>query len=388
MHDRPLNPATPHHGLLCFVGVLAAVPLGCGGDGEVPPTAIDSSGGTTDGSLDTTGSSASTATTTVDSATTLDIDTSGSGSSDDGDAGTSASTGEVADGATFLVVGHDEAFGNSRVAEVTVGAAGVSGTVLADLPGEARTIARGTSGWIVVGATASGGPMILHSDDGTTWEDVSPATEFGFFDVVFGNEVFVAAGPSSVASIDGGQHWTNHDFLARAVAWGSCCIDGARFVSVQTSGPDTYVWYSTDGVDWDGSTLYEENLGAIGFGDGRFLAAGIGGSTQISANGGIDWTPGGNVGSGNPTDIAYGAGRFVVVGYGPILAHSTDGLEWTPVPVVEERLRAVAFDETSGIFAIAGEQDTIIASADGVAYVEHTTDLGIGRLSGIASVAN
>lgn len=377
MHDRHVS----------FLGALALALFACGDEGE-PLENADTTSTTTSGDpVDTTETSTTISGTSSDPATTVEPETSATGSSDDGDPTTDTTTGEPGEGATFLVVGHDENYTNSKVAEIVVRNSGVTGVVLADLPGEARQIARGTDGWIVVGATQSGGPLILHSTDGTTWTEVAVATEFGFFDVAFGDDVFAAAGPSSVASIDGGFTWTNHDFLARAIAWGD--HDGGRFVTVQTSGPDTYVWSSSDGETWSGATLYEENLGAIGYGDGRFVAAGIGGSTQISTNGGVDWTPGGSVGSGNPTDIAYGAGRFVAVGYGPIVAHSADGLAWTPVDgIVEERLLAIAFDTAIGMFAIVGDHDTIVASTDGTAFVEHTADLGIGWISGIASAAN
>ena len=100
-----------------------------------------------------------------------------------------------------------------------------------------------------------------------------------------------------------------------------------------------YDAYSTDGTSWKFKTvpLLELPGGAawtaITYGDGRFAAVGVNGSTEYSTNG-LNWTvnaPLTGVGvSLNFEDVTYGDGEFVAVGPSySVGAVSNNGETWT-----------------------------------------------------------
>ena len=105
----------------------------------------------------------------------------------------------------------------------------------------------------------------------------------------------------------------------------------------------------------------------VAFGAGRYVAVGFAGAISTSTDA-ITWTLLGQFGSAF-NDVVFANGRFVAVGFSGNISTSTDGLNWTrrnltSTPVVN--LTAVLHDGTQ--FVAAGTRSAIFTSADGVTW--------------------
>jgi len=132
---------------------------------------------------------------------------------------------------------------------------------------------------------------------------------------------------------------------------------------------------STDGgVTW-GSYIgnpFTTYIDSIAYGNGVFVALGNNGQIARSTDGGVTWgslitNP---LGSGYMGGVAYGNGVFVVVGYGGKIARSTDGgITWGSLitnPFGTASIQAIAYG--NGIF---------VAVCNGGAYIARSTDGGV-----------
>jgi hypothetical protein len=139
--------------------------------------------------------------------------------------------------------------------------------------------------------------------------------------------------------------WTaaeNHpfgDFAITGIAYGA-----GKFVAVGSEG---VIAYSTDGVSWTEASPGVVNFhptvifNGIFYGGGKFIAFGVE-SRQgflVTSTDGVSWSDV-YIPKNDPramrslfneskiTGIAYGAGKFVAVGYNGIIMHSPDGASW------------------------------------------------------------
>ena len=188
------------------------------------------------------------------------------------------------------------------------------------------------------------GPLLRHSADGTTWDDVAPSDGISL----------VAADCLSavcVISTSDGHVLTSHDAgtwtRAAAPDGGSIVAiahDSTRFVAL-TQGGSAYV--SSDGVTWGGAHVVQPyGLTTLVYGGGQFLAAGTGTSVYASKDG-VAWTAtASGIQSTNPSpsieNLSYGNGRFLMIDSMGDLFWSVDGLSWTAGPTLTP-LRAVAY---------------------------------------------
>ena len=119
---------------------------------------------------------------------------------------------------------------------------------------------------------------------------------------------------------------------------------------------------------------------SVAYGAGRFVAVGYNGSIGYSSDG-INWrlspdtrlsSP--NGGSLRLTDIAYGNGKFVVVGDNGYLAYSSDGINWsTPERVKTSFVVAGGLAFGNGRFVVGDIYGKISYSDDGMTWTEATT---------------
>ena len=223
-------------------------------------------------------------------------------------------------------------------------------------------VAYGTDGtgaglWVAVGA----GSLITKSPDGTNW--IPAATVSGVsgkggitgygWGVAYGKDgtgagLWVAVGEGGIiAKSTDGTNWTpaassgGITSQGRGVAYGKDNLGNGLWVAV---GDGEIIAKSTNGNVWtpaatsaDGSkggiTGYGFGVayGKDGAGAGLWVAVGNGGLIAKSTDGNI-WTPAGNVGgiTSQGRAVAYGNGLWVVVGGGKSIAKSTDGNIWTP----------------------------------------------------------
>jgi hypothetical protein len=90
-----------------------------------------------------------------------------------------------------------------------------------------------------------------------------------------------------------------------------------------------------DGVNWTAvsdSTFGSNTINSVSWGNGVFVAAGVGGKIAYSADG-ISWTAvsDSTFGASAVKCVAWGDGKFMAGGEGGKMAYSADGISWTAV---------------------------------------------------------
>jgi hypothetical protein len=222
----------------------------------------------------------------------------------------------------------------------------------------------------------------LRSTDGVNWEIAADWTENGGDDrnnlisVAFGNGTFVAVGggvtdktgPGGriLTSVDG-KEWKEHPgrkFRVSPVLFGN-----GRFTA---GGPDYRLLHSTDGATWEtGAKIAEPaathfRMGA--FGNGLFVFAGNGRKSEKE----IHWVVASKDGTALESEridlppvraLAFGNGRFVVVGPNGLRMSSADGAKWEH-EVREEKGTLDSVVWTGKEFLAAGDGKGF-SSADG-----------------------
>jgi hypothetical protein len=246
---------------------------------------------------------------------------------------------------------------------------------------------------------------VISSADGRHWRIDQSAMPCALLGVARGGGRFVAVGGSGRVQVSrDGRYWQPLGRPARQDLYGIAHGPGG-FVAV---GADATVLTSADGVHWAARSVPARlNLHAVGWAGSQYLAGGDRGELLSSADGSrwarvrfpgfhsvrsfaTDGTSVIAVGAGTiarrglpkgrwqlestgfgrfQTGVAYGAGRFVLVGHNGELLVSTDhGRSWMPTPSgVTENLNAVVW--TGKHFLAVGEGVTIVSS-DGRSWRE------------------
>jgi hypothetical protein len=207
------------------------------------------------------------------------------------------------------------------------------------------------------------------------WDPRRPGGATGLF-ACAGAFRAVAASPQAQAAIsaDGRLFTSNSRGAWRQAApelrtfFRDVTYAGGQFVAVGGSYMDLpgVIVTSTDGNQWQirrgGSKAI---LRAVAYGSGRYVVVGDDGVILTSPNG-IDWQTRRQVFDGTLASVAYGAGRFVAVGDGGVALVSVDGRCWTRHPTgVGEHLSRISFQDGRFI-ACAGQ--LVRESSDGVVW--------------------
>jgi hypothetical protein len=167
------------------------------------------------------------------------------------------------------------------------------------------TPAYGNGTYVILGDTASGGPL-LYSTDAITWTAKTMPDTF-YDDVIFGNGIFVA---------------TNSNTLR-----------GAR---------------SIDGITWSGFT-FPIGPNYLAYGNGTYVGVDSGSTSACSSLDTITWTIRTLPASRSWQKPTFGSGKFVTLAYGSTArATSTDGITWTlGTMAVEANYSSVSYPQNS-----------------------------------------
>lgn len=228
------------------------------------------------------------------------------------------------------------------------------------LPCSLASVARGDGTLVAVG----GSGKVLRSQDGRRWQPAKRPTRADLFGIAHGRPGFVAVGSAGtlLTSRDGrdwrrrsvptalnlrGVAWTGSEFLVgadRGVVLSS--RTGARWRRVRSSAFHSVRAFATDG------------RAVVAVGAGTIMRRPAPGGAWQFQQAGLQRFQ---------TGVAYGGGRFVVVGHNGEALFSTDrGRTWTAgVSGVEVNLDTVTW--TGRRFLASGEGVTIV-SADGRAW--------------------
>jgi hypothetical protein len=248
-------------------------------------------------------------------------------------------------------------------------------TLVHSNPAPTLGITFGGNGFV---ATSENGSILL-SHDANTWVNPLPATVtpwYGWRDVAYTGNQFVALGLDSVSFSSDGAAWTSpitvtnldeHTYLYSIAYGNGLYVAGSEYRTV---------WVSSDGITWTNPAPelsvrpYSALVNDIIYANGLFVAAaGYEGSILTSSNG-INWRVI-NLAT-NEDDyiywqgVAYGNGTYVAVAPGRAAA-SPDTVTWQTIGLGwEAYFRSVAFG--NGKFVASG-QDGFWLSGDGLDWV-------------------
>lgn len=230
----------------------------------------------------------------------------------------------------------------------------------------------GNGTFVAVGA----GNTILTSETGTTWTSRTQfdPTKSGYNSVAFGNNTFVAVGFGNVyTSQDTGVTWNTQSLLDPSLNLFRR-VQFANNLFVATTDTST-IFTSPDGVTWTAESLPTTDIGAIGYGQGKFVAISSGGVyTSVDA---ITWTLAGFIADAID-GLAYGNGTFVAVGNNSglqgVIYSSSDAKTWTKNnDIFSVSLNQVAF--FNGQFIAIGAIGLIATSLDGQTWTNNTSNM-------------
>lgn len=206
-----------------------------------------------------------------------------------------------------------------------------------------------------------------------------------WYDIAYGNGRYVAVGYGNyygsgfiTISTDEGNTWSGPRQINKSIE--SIAFGNGKFITLSLS--DDILLESQDGQYWDEfPKVGNVSWNKIRFANGKFFLLGHDGWISHSRDG-IFWTEPKQVGASEGAlwnDIEYGAGRYVVVGYGAInkrniAASSTDdGDTWSSIIDMHN-------DYDYGLMSIAyGNGRFVILDADGFAFT--STDGGASWVS-------
>lgn len=209
---------------------------------------------------------------------------------------------------------------------------------------------------------------IASSDNGTNWTMFGSSTVSGNLRAAaFGSGQWIAAGDSGLAASPDGITWqmltTGGGYTEGSIAYGN-----GRFVAGKPNGT---IGVSTDtGATWTDSNVVSVR-GQVVFAQDRFVAA----SGLVSSSDGVTWTPAipAPGGTGSWTGVNQIDGIFYAIGTTDpmqekdgVIARSLDGVSWTIVATMPERLASVG--GKGGLLVASGYGGEVWTSNDGVTW--------------------
>ncbi|MBI5689039.1 MAG: PKD domain-containing protein [Verrucomicrobia bacterium] len=265
-----------------------------------------------------------------------------------------------------------------------------NGAKVSELSGTAGALAwtptaLGSYSLVVRGVTATGESVVSAAVPAVagfsrwTWRNPLPVGNDLRGAVRVGGKWWIVGGSGAFLTLDGAGSVTTLDFPTTqnltAIAYGN-----GRFVAAgpyYDAGAREEIgslWTSTDGYAWTPllTTVFDSfTLNFVAFSGDQWLAGSTGGLLLTSTDG-INWA---RQLSGVTTSIkaaAYGGGTWVVVGAGGRALTSRDGVAWTSHATgVTTDLNGIAFRE--GMFTAVGAAGVILVSGDGITWARQNS---------------
>lgn len=239
----------------------------------------------------------------------------------------------------------------------------------------------GAGQYVAVGETG----VIMTSVDTRNWTAVSIPVGATLRGIAYGANRFVAVGDSGtiISSVDG-WNWQYEEVPSfvhlNSIAWGN-----DLFVAVGIAGG---ILTSPDGHDWTVQSIGGDDLRAVAFGDGRFVAVGgfLGAGSSlnnppprpllITSSDGSSWISERPASARALTGVAFGNGRWVAVNQSGIVNVSFNGESWLPSDVGIGLPGFYQLGFGSGSFVLVGGTPTVSlgqvwTSPDGFDWQSH-----------------
>lgn len=272
----------------------------------------------------------------------------------------------IHDGQRFVAVGD--------TGTISVSTDGTSWTDAASaISSHLNGIAFGSGKYVAVG---NDGALVL-SYDGLHWEGVVSPTSRSLQGVTFGNSLFVAVGDKGalVTSTDG-RNW-NRPSIPVSLDFTAVAFVGGQFIALCSTSSGLLT--STDGLTWTIRNLPYSSyatLSGIAYGNGRYVIVGQGSNSWFSLDG-TTWSLSSGLVPCN--SVIFANNQFVAAGTNGAVYTSPTGEAWTS-STTNLPIRSVAFG--SGRFLAVGMTGAILSSSDGIAWNNLSTSYS--GLRGIA----
>lgn len=252
----------------------------------------------------------------------------------------------------------------------------------AGTPPTLRGVVFGGDQFVAVGSDGT----ILTSPDGAAWQEQTVGLGLMLNSVACAGNLYVAVGNSgTIFNSADGRSWRSSSLGGSRVNLRSVASGNGLFTTVggRDDSAASVILTSRDGVDWTTTGAIGASLYGVAHGQERFVA--VGGNfpgpqqrfdtraTSVSTDG-FSWTE--TVALGAPlSTLAFGNGLFVALdfdfGSNRILT-STDGDKWTYQSSRNTSLLSnLAFG--AGTFVVVGPNGTILSSINGTNWVQRNT---------------
>lgn len=216
---------------------------------------------------------------------------------------------------------------------------------------------------------------IVSSPDGVNWTELAkPRQAPDYYAIEYANGLYVVAG-------DDGRIWTSKDGSAWTQKYGGVQVDLAGVAEarnlVVAVGADGAIFSSSSPWPWKWLRRFTgttQPLHSVAAGTDLFVAVGDHGTVLTSADA-KTWTTQPSGTAADLQSVIFAGGRFVAAGNltggKAVILTSVDGLTWKAQQIDGTGIRGVAFGQ--GKFVLVGAGGLILTSPDGVAWTRAKT---------------
>jgi hypothetical protein len=243
-------------------------------------------------------------------------------------------------------------------------------------------------------AISSGTRTVNTSPDGTTWQerlnalpsisnwaglaggDLTVSENAGSF-VTGRTYIIDSPGNTTWTSVGAANNLAGTQFVAINAGSGSGTARPIATSMVAISSSTTVNAYSLDGgITWTAGGALPAGISgtsaAVAYGNGRWIVIGSGGATAVSSNGGVSWTAGGALPAGTWTSIVYGEGFWVAVGANVCATSTNNGTSWTSRTIGTGTWNSVAYGKNTFVAISGAGGTTATYSQDGITWISST----------------
>lgn len=268
---------------------------------------------------------------------------------------------------------------NFSIGSNTAGTTWTSRTLPGPPPGNYFDVAFGNGLFVAVGLSSTN--QYATSPDGITWTQRTLPNTTDWFSVSYGNGLFLAMSGNSnsiSATSPDGINWTARTLPVNST-WFSA-YGGGTWVATRHNSNQVYT--SPDAITWTARTAPSTSFWrSVAYGGGRFVAVAEGPTTSaMTSPDGITWSSGAMPSSQNWWRVAYGNGIFVAVANGSsVAATSTDGVTWTQRTLpANTSWKGIAYGNSLFV-AVSDTGTTSATSPDGITWTARTIPTGVGN---------
>ena len=184
--------------------------------------------------------------------------------------------------------------------------------------------------------------------------------------IAFGNGIYITAGSGGIYYTSTDLiNWTKYTNISGVEIKKIVFINGVFYLGDANGN----FRYSTDGTNWTlvGIPGINDAITDIAYGAGRYVLSGRSITGVFTSTDGVNWSNNSSGLNSIVNTIKYSGGRFVAVGFNGAYT-STDGLNWTnSFPGTSSILNDVDFGSSK--WTIVGNSGTVVTSADAVSLV-------------------